>query len=202
MVANAFIISSLIGNENMLTQENLIEMSANGWLIGNHSSDAVAFNALTKQQIIENLTTCKNLLSSIGLGYGGDFVAYPQGTYTDISIEAMAEFGAKTGRLSDTRFPTSWEIGLPYHISSNSIHNTTTVAQAKEKIDKVKSTGSVGFINFHDIVDYGASSGKYLTADLEEILDYIESEGIITITFDEYYRLNSNAININANRVT
>ena len=114
MVANAFIISSLIGNENMLTQENLIEMSANGWLIGNHSSDAVAFNALTKQQIIENLTTCKNLLSSIGLGYGGDFVAYPQGTYTDISIEAMAEFGAKTGRLYEIPNVMGNRIALSY----------------------------------------------------------------------------------------
>ena len=53
-------------------------------------------------------------------------------------------------------------------------------------------------ITFHDIVDSNANgTEQWLTSQLSDLLDYVESIGLQTLTIDEYYRLYSGSITVN-----
>lgn len=189
MVSTHYMITSYIGKAGRLTANQLLEMESNHCIIGNHTRNHINLTTLTESQIIEELENGKIDLNAIGLNKGDKHVAYPQGSYNDLVLSAMALWEAKTGRLSNNRIPNNWEVGFPYKLSMYSPSNITTVETAKAQIDRIKSVNGVGILNFHNIVNSDAvSSMDYLTADFIEILDYINSQGILTITIDELYR--------------
>lgn len=187
-VATAYVIPTIIGDANILSLANLLEMQSKGWVIGNHTYNHTTLTTLNSEQITEELELARVWLESNGLPKGSRHVAYPQGSYNDTVIAAMGAWGAKTGRLSNNRVPTNWEVSFPYKIAMVTPFNVTTVAAAKAWIDSIKVARSVGFMNFHDIVDANAnSSTQYLTANFIEILDYINAQGVLTVTIDDYH---------------
>lgn len=189
MVSTHYMITSYIGEVGRLTTSQLLEMEANNCLIGNHTRNHINLTTLTESQIIEELENGKTDLNAIGLTKGDKHVAYPQGGYNDLVLSTMALWGAKTGRVSNNRIPNNWEVGFPYKLSMYSPSNVTTVAAAKAQIDRIKLVNGVGILNFHNIVNSSATSSiDYLTTDFIELLDYINTQGILTITIDELYR--------------
>lgn len=196
-VATAYVIPTIIGQAGILSLSNLLEMQSKGWVIGNHTYNHTSLITLNNEQIIAELEQARLWLEANGLTKGSRHVAYPQGSYNDTVLAAMATWGAKTGRLSNNRIPNNWEVGFPYRISMVTPFNATTVAAAKAWVDSIKVARSVGFMNFHDIVDANAnSSTQYLTANFIEILDYINAQGVLTVTIDDYYNSYSGAVKI------
>ena len=190
MVSTHYMITSYINENGRLTTAQLLDLEANNCMVGNHTQNHTTLTTLTEEQIVTELEAGKTDLNAIGLTKGDKHVAYPQGAYSDTVLSAVTSWGAKTGRLSNNRMPNNWEIGYPYKLSMYSPSNETTVADVKLQIDRIKAVNGIGFLNFHNIVNSNAvSSIDYLTADFIEILDYINTIGIITITVDEFYNI-------------
>lgn len=203
MVATSYIVSDFIDTSEHMSSSQLIELNANGWDISNHSKDHSYLNLLTEQQVVDNLTACKTALDNLGLSRASNHVAYPFGNFSGNVLPAMIAFNGKTGRAVNHNGYGLYEqglynLGFPLRINSITPTNTTTLQEAKTYIDNCISLNVSCIFYFHEIVDENANTTmKWLTSQLSDLLDYIESLGLQTLTIDEYYRLNSNAITVN-----
>ena len=195
MVATSYIVSSLVGGGQKLTDQNLIELNANKWDIGNHTvNHPLTEGAMTVQDFIDEMEGCRAYLDNIGLTRASKHVGATGSAYCDDWVTAAGAWGAKT--LSPgSAAPNIYSSEFPYHINANGQAVPTLVA-TKAYIDKAILNKWTPICYFHRIVDSGASGADWLLSDFSLLLDYIESLGLQTLTIDEYYRLNSGPITV------
>lgn len=96
MVGTFFIITGMLGDEERLAAENVIEMSQGGMSIGSHTVSHRQLATLDKDTIHEELLNSKEVLESI-LGKMVTAIAYPQGSYNDATVEIAQNLGYITG---------------------------------------------------------------------------------------------------------
>ena len=198
MVGTHNMISERFDQVGQLTTAQLQEMYADGWDVGNHSSDGLTFVGLTEGEVEAKLETCRVALESKGLTRASRHVAYPRGNYDATVLAAMTSFGALTGRtLGYTGFDFSDTQLYPFKLPTSSVTNTHAVATVKGWIDKQISINTIPVLLFHMIKDVtDGLSTTYVTADFQEIIDYIETLGLQTLTISEYNRLWTEGITV------
>jgi peptidoglycan/xylan/chitin deacetylase (PgdA/CDA1 family) len=200
MIATGYINLSVLNSSGFCTNAQLIELYGKKWDIGNHSQTHVDFTTLTKEEIKTELTNCKNALDSLGLNRASSHIAYPGGRWNNTVNEAMIEWGGKTGRGGPLvqYIPMNAYDGLfPYELYTHQIDNTDSVDSVKTKIQNAYKSNYIPIILFHELVDSNANvAEKWIVSYFSDLLDYLESENIQTLTIDEYYRLYSSAITV------
>jgi len=189
MVATAYIYPAVIGGGARLSIDNLMELNNNGWDIGNHSSTHANFHTLTEGEMVDEFTGCETYLNGLGLTRASKHVAYVGGYIDTTIMSAMVTAGMLTGRTAqvNTNIFTSALFPLKIHAGGS-----VDKVFIKASIDKYILAGSTKGLTFHNI----GGGGDISEADFEEILDYIVSLGLQTLTISEYYRLNSEAITV------
>jgi peptidoglycan/xylan/chitin deacetylase (PgdA/CDA1 family) len=196
MVATPYIISDLIGTNNFMTSSHLSELYTQGWDIGNHSKAHVNFTTLTQAEIETELNGCKTVLDGLGLTRASNHVAYPNGGYDADVLAAMISFGGKTGRSVIQTFHQYYPIDWPYKLHTLLPENTTTLAAVEAYIVETLKLKGTPIISFHEIVDASPTQYQWLTSGFSALIDYIEAQGLQTLTIDEYYRLYSGSITV------
>lgn len=196
MIATAYIQADKINVNGHMTPTQLQELNANKWDLGNHTITHADLTTLTQQQCEDELNGCKDALNALGLTRASLHVAYPQGTENATVLAAMTAFGAKTGRKIGNQGST-FDAYWPYQIRAYYIQTVNTVAEVKGWIDTALANNFTPILLFHNIVDANpAPVYQWTTADFTEIINYIETLGLQTLTIDEYYRLYSGAITV------
>ena len=192
----AYVNGVTIGDgDNTMTLAQLQEMNAAGWIIGNHGYDHISLDGLTNQEVTDQIQENINFLTSNGLGKGAYDLAYPGGDYgttqaeVDSIFSTMEDLGIQTGRDIDSD-PMNLNTNN-YQIPGYIIDNNATVATVESYIDQVQ-TGSDVVLIFHDLVPTAADQNpnyyQYACTDFDQIIDYINSQGISTATMDQLYQ--------------
>jgi peptidoglycan/xylan/chitin deacetylase (PgdA/CDA1 family) len=198
MSATSYIIQDLVGGVGYMTSEQLQEINNENIDVGNHTKTHTDLTTLTQEQCETEFNSCKNYLDGLGLTRASKHIAYPAGKWNETVIDAMTNVGMSTGRQTKSNAHSiTGYAGFPYLLSVASIANTDSVEDVKSFVDIAVGDKAVCVLLFHDIVDEDADlSTQWLTSDFAELIEYIDTIGLQTITIDEFYRLNSEAITV------
>lgn len=188
--------ATIFDGNNTMTVAELQEMNAAGWIIGNHGYNHVSFDGLTNEEVTSEIQDNINFLTSNGLGKGAYDIAYPGGDYgttqadVDNIFGIMDDLGIQTGRDIDGE-PMDLATSDNYQIPGYIIDNNATVATVEGYIDQVQ-TGSDVVLEFHDLVPTTADQNpdyyQYACTNFDQIIDYINDQGISTATIDQVYQ--------------
>lgn len=198
MVATSYIISDQIDHNAYLTTANIMDLNNNGWAIANHTKTHPNMRLLTEQEVYDEFNNCQIFLDGLGLTKSSKDITVPGGATSSTILAAVASWGMRTKILGDTGYTNSYEVSFPYNLNAFGMQNDETVAQVKTYIDLAISKGEVAILQLHQLVESNAdNTTKWLVSQFSEILDYIESLSLQTLTIDEYYRLYSGPIAVN-----
>lgn len=183
-----YAIGSKLGTTNYCTIAQLREMYSAGWDICNHGS----VNLTTLGTQAEQETEISREEAYISeFTRSNKHYAYPSGGYNNNARNALLALGYKTARTIIDRQQANY-LDEKYLITRYGVYNGTSVNSAKGYIDRAIEQGSSVWLNYHLIVDSDADvSTKVLTADFNEIMDYIKAKvsarSIDCVTVSEWY---------------
>ena len=193
----AYVNGATIGDgNNTMTLAEIQQMSAAGWTIGNHGYIHQSFDGLTNEEITSEIQDNINYLTSNGLGEGAYDLAYPGGYYGTTMADVnnifgiMDDLGIQTGRDIDG-VPLNLTTEDNYQIPGYIIQNNDTVATVESYINQVQNGSDVVLI-FHDLVpnatDQNPNYYQYVSTDFDQIINYINNQGISTATMNQLYQ--------------
>jgi peptidoglycan/xylan/chitin deacetylase (PgdA/CDA1 family) len=189
-----YIVTDLVGGTtDYVTWTQLQTMYAAGWTIGNHTK---AHIDLTTQSLADQqaaLLAARTALNAHGMT-NVDYVAYPNGNYNADTLTAMANLSMRTGRTINKSNLVS-PLMQPYEITQQSIQRSTTLTTAKSWIDTARSRQEIVVLTLHDISSSPYTYGWY-TDRFQSLVDYCIQQGVVILTMDDLYRLQSSDITI------
>lgn len=190
-----YTITDLVGNANKMTWTELQALDAAGWDIGNHTRDHTNLTTLTYAEQLAELQDAQDALDAQGLGAHADQVAYPYGAYNDDTLAAMAAAGMQTGRTVENAAPDILPFANPYRLQVYCyLTSTLSLAQAKAKVDVAKAAGAILSVLGHILVVSGPGANEWAIQDFRDLMDYIRDEGILCVTANDLYDLQSAAV--------
>lgn len=174
------------------TVDNLLEMDAAGWSIGNHSKTHPHFERdLTQGEIETELAACQAALDAWGLTKASRHVAYPFGNYGEKTLAAMSATGMLTGR---TVLPGAYSYADVNKYTGLAKLQTwqfpgcdSPVSYVTAQVDEAIRQNKVGCFLFHRIVVDDCTLNRWTTAEFEQFLDYVVSTGVRCITINDFY---------------
>jgi peptidoglycan/xylan/chitin deacetylase (PgdA/CDA1 family) len=191
----AFIITDIIGGGSNVSAVQLQEMFAAGWTIGNHTSDHTSLSGVTEATQETKIGDAKTVLTGLGITTG-DHLALPYGSWDENTLTACRNLGIKTNRtVQEVAYPLVNSDQLLLESSHVPI-NTTTLATMEAWVDEAKTKNTPVWFQFHQIVDSPSSTYQWSTTNFQSLLDYMLSQGVRSLTADEFYRLNSGPITV------
>lgn len=183
--ASVGVISNRVGTTNYVTLDNLKEMYRYGWDLFNHTETHPDLSTLSSDQVINEISKCKNYLLSNGFEGAEDILAYPYGGHNDLVIDALKS----RIRCARTLVKRS-EAPVPLEPLKVSTHNVLNLAASviTGYIDEAINTGDTLIITAHIIDPVADTTMKYTPTDLETILDhlYTNRDLIEVITISEW----------------
>jgi len=193
----AFVNGATIGDgNNTMTLAELQTMNAAGWTIANHGYVHQSFANLTNDEITSEIQDNINYLTSNGLGEGAYDLAYPGGYYGATQADVnnifgiMDDLGIQTGRDINGQ-PLNLTTADMYQIPGYIIQNNDTLATVESYINQAE-TGSDVVLIFHDLVanasDQNPSDYQYVSSTFDQIIDYINNQGISTASINQLYQ--------------
>ena len=188
-----------------LTWDQVREMAAAGWTIGNHTQTHTRLILLYEAQQEAELSDALNDLAAHGLGAGAKYVAYPYGEFNDDTMTAMSNLGMRTGRTVEvadaverTPYP-AWVLPMidlyaPYLLPARSCDSGDSLASLEGAVDAAISGGTILSLMFHNVGGFGETS----TADFKALIEYIAArrDSIDALTMDDLYRLTQGPVTV------
>lgn len=198
----AFVITDNVDVGGYMTKAQLETLRDAGWDISNHSKTHPDLRGCTPEELEDEVNGAYDWLVANGFSDSAMFFAYPYGYYTDydnpdtVVIDKVKE-NHKTARathLGDFQAHFTYDDdNIDFILKVKAVSNTTPVATIKGWIDRAEENNGLLILLFHKIVDADADlSTEYLTADFEEISDYLKTKedagDMQVITFSDCYR--------------
>jgi peptidoglycan/xylan/chitin deacetylase (PgdA/CDA1 family) len=190
-----------------IIHQQLQEMDAAGWCIGNHANSSTDLSTLSEAQQETAILSCHDTLSGWGLHRGAHYLAFPSGGFNNDTYTAMTNLGMLIGRttqVNDAITSTPFRVNLIpdtnlYRLRSSTVKTTyMSLAQAESVIDSAISSGSVLALHQNQ-VGSGVDSA-WSTADFQTLIDYIAAKkqaGLLRdITIDDYYKLTLGPVSV------
>lgn len=196
MKGTAYIISPPFQN---VTDAQMVEMDAAGWDMGNHTTTTTHLDTLTEEEQESAISGQKTVLDGLGLTRASSHVAYPSGAFNVDTLTAMAATSMLTGRsVYSTRETMRYYAANPFLLPCKYADAVDDPDDIIDHIEAILCTGAIASIVFHDIVSSGASGNQYNRADFREIVDWIYSHRLPTLTITQVYALMSGSIEYTA----
>lgn len=184
------IITSFVGRDGYLTWSQIKEMKASGWDFQCHTHDHADLTTLTEAQIRLEMENVNNAFTSHELELPKHH-AYPRGITNELVTNIISEYRL-TQRLTgiDTKHLNDYS-----SINANSLQAVSVDTQNDDRLSLVKSVINTGFnsnkvmiLYCHKIVnEYDGYDYQMMQSYFEEILGYIKSIGVETLTISEMY---------------
>jgi len=195
LVGTAYLITSTA------TMSDYAGVYSAGWDVASHSHNHTDFTTLTQAQIETEITTAKAVLDAAGYTKSSGHIALPYGLGSadaDV-LAALAATSTLTCRNVTTAANSlctlpNYEMRiLPgLNIGDPSI----SLATAKGYIDTIIARQEIKILIFHTLTTGTAGSTQWTVADFTELMNYIKSNQVQTLTASEYYALNSGPITV------
>ena len=144
-----YIITDWVDLINFVTWDQLKELYATGWTIGNHTAAHTNLSNLSISEQEAVFLAARTALNNHGL-MNVDYVAYPYGVYNANTLTAMSNLGMRFGRTI-LAYNNVSPFTNPYEIGSRSISKSTTLEVAKGYVDKAVTRGEILVLYMHDI---------------------------------------------------
>ena len=192
----AFVPTNWVGDgARRLTLADLQTLKNAGWDISNHTAAHKKLTEVSQEEMEADIDGGYDWLVANGFGNTAKFFAYPYNAFNDAVIAKLKQrhiLARGASGASRYHFDIVNFEDLQYQLNTFEVMNTVSVATAQTQIDKVIEKGGVLILLFHDIVDENAdASYKYLTADFQDISDYLKTKQdageLEVITFSDYY---------------
>jgi peptidoglycan/xylan/chitin deacetylase (PgdA/CDA1 family) len=202
MVANSCIISNGIDTAGYMTSAQLQELYAHGWDITNHTEFHHNF-VHYPLEVTSQVTNCKNFLNALGLTRGSTVIGSPgEGGYDSWGAVSMAQcLAAGATVLMNDDYGSGYYLGNHLYMplvdfpvvniynGEYAISNSTTLAQAKTIVDNCVLDGSI--VSFYG---HAMPTAGWTTAEFQELVDYVVSKNLQTLTMSELVALNFGSI--------
>lgn len=189
-----YLVGSYIDTTNYMTSAQISTLYTAGWDLANHTYSHINLTTLDTQAAMQtDLTRNVSFLEGRGYSRASTHVAYPNGGYDTTVLAAMNIAGLKTGRTTisaGTAYqPTSGGLFNPLTLKTQSILDTTTLAQAKSKVDLAISSGTSVIMVFHKLVVTPAAQTEWPITDFQALIDYIVTKQtqLDVVTVSEWY---------------
>ena len=198
MVATSYVVSDGINRWGM-TSAQLAELDSQGWDIGNHTRDHtnLVTGGLTDEEITAEFADCKIALDGLGLTRASMHGSMPFNNWNDAcTVDARA-----AGMLSIRDDTEVWHryCGLPHYSwflwprYGNMLNDSTTLAEAKARVDNTIARQQP-LVFLADGFQDAAGPTDWAISDFQNLVDYIVSLHLPTLTITELYRLTSGPI--------
>ena len=181
-----YVITSKIDVAGYMTADQLAEVYAAGWDLGNHTHEhtyAIAAG-LSQAQYENQLVACQEALDALGFTRASRHVAYPGGENNADVWAAMTATDMLTGR---TISPGNFYLpGIDrQRINGTNFNNTVSLATAKGYVDDALANEKICCLLFHGLVENNALGSQWLIADFQALIDYIAASSIRVSTISE-----------------
>lgn len=179
MIATSFVNTDYIGYLFALDLPQMDQMYGAGWEFGNHSATHYGLTEISPAEWLANLTAADQWLQGEGYLRGRHLLSFPYGEFAtldrqtiDDEIRAAGIVAARTaisypletgsGRINPLRYPATVKLG-----------SDTSLAAAKNEIDKAIRLGHSVVISAHEIVDGPPGSYKWNRDDFTVLINYL-----------------------------
>ncbi len=181
--ATFYLISDVIRNNSnfpgYMTPGMATTIANLGYEIADHTISHPDLVTLTNAQINNEIIGSRTYLQNL-TGKAVTTIAYPYGSVNAKVKNLTAAAGYAAGRgVDDSQLNTG--TSDKYNLFSQCIENTTSLASIKSWIDRAKANKQWYILCFHQI---GSTPDQFNipTSEFQQILDYIKSTGIRTVT--------------------
>ena len=191
ITGTSFISGGLVGTENKLSSEMILEMSKNGWDFQDNFYQEDSLLKMNKSEVIENIKSTNELFEKLNLEEPNVAAAY-YGTRNDRFTEEIIQnrniIVLKTNSISKASYKRLSPKDLmklnTYTPSVNEKNWNVFVENFQQTVsDTVKNNG-VLFFEFRKIQDKNLTDPNNIEY-VEYILNYLQKEGFQFMTMDE-----------------
>mgnify|MGYP005853860735 CR=1 FL=1 len=186
-------VSDVVGNANYLSLEELQSLYADGCDIINHSKSHTDLTALSDENKLIQIETCRDYLITNGMPRGANFFVYPYGAFNDAVRTVAASAGVVLARCE---YPPTQQTPIDEPLllrNALSLSNTTTLGNVQAIVDRIKLEGSTAIIVGHKVLaEPGGDTYAVSTAVAQGLVDYARTEGVEFLTLSEWYGQLSN----------
>lgn len=187
-----YVPSSLADTDGFCTWDQLEEMYAAGWDLGNHTSDHTNLTTLTQAEAETRLADCKTALDGRGFTRASAHVAYPNGGVNATVLAAMTAQNMLTGR-EDSEGAMFLPWGEYHLLPTRMVANTTTLAVAQGWVTTAITRGEVVIITFHSLVASPSAATEWYIDRFRSLIDTVVSKSKLgtayPITISELHAL-------------
>jgi len=196
-----YVRPSLIGNVGIMTTPQHLELqNFYDWAIGQHGWSGIDYTTATDEEIVEDVTLCKQGLDALGLNSASDHVQRAvtnahvaevlSGTFVKTAMAGVStSIGPQTQPIPPLPSITMWMINQPY----TWVPTSTFETNIKPLVDSAIARGAVLIFYTHGIAD-SPTGYDAATAEYQLFLDYLalmvsqNKLDVVTITewYDEY----------------
>ncbi len=170
----AFIDQKVLGQDNFMNQQDVDQLSNDGWDIAGH---AYLYDLYQKPASdIEQIMSATSQYLQSHSYKGANLYSYPNGRITEnilLSVQTNFDFGFNINGWNNVTSYVS-----PYNINRRSIDKYTTVDQIKQWIDIAKERKEWLIITFHTLDVNSITDENYSPAQFEEVCEYLKKSGI------------------------
>lgn len=167
----------------MLSQAQLLELSANGWEIASHTRTHANMSSASDVQVIDHMTTSKAQLEALGLKI--NHFTYPFTQWRAFSYEESKKHytSARIGTppLQNTRENSIYGGTDPFKLVAQAIVSTTTFGQVIKWIEDSIRNDTLLILYFHDISPGAPTTDSCDPMLLERILAHMNRRGVGTM---------------------
>jgi|GEM_PF-1619625 len=191
--ATFYFISEVIQNNanfpGYMTPSMATTIANDGYEIADHTVTHPDLTTLSTTQINNEIINSRTYLQNL-TGKTITDIAYPYGAVNTTVKNLVKQAGYAVGRGVD-----DGQLNIPssdkYNLYSQCVESTESLATIKSWIDKAKTNKQWYILCFHDI---GAAPDQYNipTSEFQQIVNYIKSTGIKTVTVAQGRALMSN----------
>lgn len=169
-----------------VTVDQLKEMYANGWDIGNHTVTHADLNAIFEEDALAEIKGCSEWLRSNGFTRSAYHMSYTGGFNQHLAD--LAEIaGMTTARTHNVS--SFGEANLPNNLlqftCALEMQSTTTEKDVCDMVDSIIESGGTGFITVYKIEDSPAGKNSCSTEVFKALVDYCVKRKIDVVTVSE-----------------
>lgn len=182
-VSDQFITTDYLSDyyPGYIDESAVLDMQSRGHTIGAHTRTHSDLTAMSASQAQDEINGSRQVLLDLGASPVAYF-AYPFGAYNDSVIQMVKDAGFAGARSSDGGLND--KATDPYALRRFPLYNSTTLTQVKDVINSAITQKKWVILLVHGVEE---NPGTYdiTPAFLQQVVDYLKSEGITPVTVHE-----------------